>query len=301
MKIAIFNVGNAACSLLVCPNGNSFMIDCGCHSNQNPIDTIKRWKQPGGWLSGMKTYTSNTGTVFPLTMVGITHPDEDHIRNIERLHKEFPPFLIHRRYVETYPTELANKPDSTFSYYREQVCKNYRDFTFTEPNWAINITSFSIPMYWLQQPLFFPPTSIMNNSSHVYLVEYNGYRILYGGDMEEIGWDWLINFNPDFLTEIKKGIHTFVVSHHGHKSGYSPKLTSAMPKPAICILSKASETGEETDVCSSYSAMTSSALVTAVNPTSTVAYKKTLTTRNNGNILIDVGPLGQPNIYCEHF
>ena len=42
MKLIIFDVNNAACNIIVCPNGYGLMVDCGSHGDKEcPIDDIK--------------------------------------------------------------------------------------------------------------------------------------------------------------------------------------------------------------------------------------------------------------------
>jgi len=48
MKIIVFDVNNAACNIVVCPNGYALMIDCGSHKEKLcPVfqikNTYKKW------------------------------------------------------------------------------------------------------------------------------------------------------------------------------------------------------------------------------------------------------------------
>ena len=41
MKLIIFDVGNAFCSLVSSPNGYGLMVDCGSNEDkENPVDAI---------------------------------------------------------------------------------------------------------------------------------------------------------------------------------------------------------------------------------------------------------------------
>ena len=55
---------------------------------------------------------------------------------------------------------------------------------------------------------------------------------LFGGEMETAGWDVLLKKNENFKISAKD-IDFFVVSHHGHLSGFPEALYAAMGKKAI--------------------------------------------------------------------
>jgi hypothetical protein len=54
-------------------------------------------------------------------------------------------------------------------------------------------------------------------------------KFLFGGDMEAAGWEARLK-QPRFK-EAVKGVNFFIVSHHGHESGFSKALYAAMGKP----------------------------------------------------------------------
>ena len=68
--------------------------------------------------------------------------------------------------------------------------------------------------------------------------------------------------------------------------------------PKLSILSKGSETGEETDVDGRYSANSAGLSVTGLT-LKNIATKKTLTTRSNGSIYIQVNAFGAPTIWAD--
>ena len=299
MKIAIFDVSNGNCALAVCTNGNSIMFDCGSHEEKDcPVERINGFRMSGSWLAHMQNYITPIGISYPLTKLVISHPDTDHIKNIEKVHTKFTPYVLHRRYIEDFPVVVAEQEDDSYKYYKDKVDAIYRT-TVPSPVWNFIQKSYEIPMNILKTNELFGESKLKNNSSIIYLLEYNGFRILFGGDMEEVGWDWLIDNNHSgFKDELAKGIDFIVVSHHGHTSGYSQKLMDLIGSPKLAILSKGSETGDETDVDSRYSAQSEGFPVIGLSEKNTVN-KKTITTRSNGSIYIDVGVDGKPTVYAD--
>lgn len=299
MKIAIFDVSNGSCALAVCANGNSVMFDCGSHQEKDcPVERINALRIPGSWLSGMKNYQVN-GTSYPLTKLVISHPDLDHVKNIEKVHTKFTPYLLHRRYIEHFPVSVVHQDHESYAYYRDKVCATYRSSPTQIPVWGFSEHEYQIPMETLKDNPLFGDSKMKNNSSIVFLLQYGNFRILFGGDMETVGWDWMIDNNhTGFRDELSKGVDIFVASHHGHTSGYSQKLMNLIGSPKLAILSKGSETGTESDVDCRYSATSQGYPVQGLSMNNNVI-KKTLTTRSNGNIYIDVNSVGIPTVYAD--
>jgi hypothetical protein len=290
MKIIIYDVANASCALVVCPNGNSLMIDCGSHSEkQCPVDDILLRRKHGNWLSEMKDYKTNDGVSYPLTKLLISHPDLDHIDNSAKVKTSLTPYLLCRRYLSDFPSGIIDVSIDGVKTYKKEFCDVYTGNNPETPDWGFDKEMlFNIPMKILNSETVFEKSKIKNNSSYIKLLEYKNRRILFAGDMEEAGWEWLIKNNPNgFRDEISKGIDILIASHHGHVSGYSKKLFELMGAPQLSILSKGSEAGEDTDVSSSYSQNSSGLVVKFLNSGDSKR-KYTLTTRSNGKVYINV-------------
>ena len=290
LRIVIFDVGNGSCSLIVDQDGNSLMIDCGCHSEtMNPVDWIKQY-QENGWLQHME---SNQ-----LTKLIISHPDLDHIKNAKRIHKELEPRILLRRKLEYFPQELLATEDENFKEYKSNFCDNYTTAVSDRPNWKFRFQCYQIPLEKLYDEDVFARDKFKNNSSIVCTIKFGGKKILFGGDMEEVGWQWLIKHDGIFKEDITGGVAILVASHHGHKSGYSQELMNLMGGgPILSVLSKGSESGDS-DVDSRYSGQSIGWPIKKPK----LQYpeiRKSVTTRNDGNILFEVSWQGNLRVYTE--
>jgi hypothetical protein len=220
------------------------------------------------------------------------------IINIEKVHSKFTPYVLHRRYIEDFPHSVVHQEDDNYKYYKTNVCAKYRA-TVSSPTFAFNTKSYEIPMDILKTSPLFGESKLKNNSSIIYLLQYGGFRILFGGDLETVGWDWLIDNNyQGFKDELSKGIDVLVASHHGHTSGYSKKLMDLISAPKLSILSKQSESDQDTNVDSRYSINSTGLSVYGLSAKKHVN-KYTLTTRSNGNIYIDVDVKGIATIMAD--
>ena len=279
MRIIVFDVGNAACSVVTSPNGYGMMIDCGSHGEKSdPVDLVKSNTE---WL-GLNPYTTSSGENYPLGLLHITHPDEDHVRNSKNIKENLTPYLLHRTKSEEYPKD-ENIPDDYLTY----LDKRYRGSNGEKIDWGFEINrSFSIPMEILKSEDNFKG-KIKNNSSNLRYIKFNGISILFCGDIEEEGWNWLLNNDSTFVATISSGINVLIASHHGHKSGYSKALFDKIGNVDVVIHSKASEANiEGSDVSTQYSQHANGVYYKSLGNEGGVYEGKVLTTRSNGGIYI---------------
>ncbi len=280
MKIIIFDVGNAFCSIVRSPNGYGLMIDCGSNSGKdNPIDTIKSNSE---WL-GLKHFMKSTGVSYPLGLLHITHPDDDHVRNAVRIKNELEPYLLQRTRYEEFPDGNTINSD-----YKNKIDNQYRGSNPETIDWGfVENKTFSIPINVLNNDEQLSE-KFRNNSSIIRYISYNGVRILFTGDLETEGWQWLINNNKTFVDTVSKGVDIFIAPHHGHNSGFPKCLFDIIGNVKMIIHSKGSEANKEgTDVATQYSNYATGAM--SLNLNNNKYYSgKVYTTRSNGNIFIEI-------------
>ena len=95
---------------------------------------------------------------------------------------------------------------------------------------------------------------------------YNGVKVLFTGDLESAGWEWLIAHDQDFVQTIKYGVDILIAPHHGHKSGFPKALFDVIGNVKMVIHSKDSEAGKDgTDVATQYSNYACGAVYNVIN------------------------------------
>ena len=226
------------------------MIDCGSSAEkQNPVESIKNFSIGNSELLKSKPYVTSKGKSYPLALLHITHPDDDHVRNSERVYNELTPYLLCRNYTELYDdSALINKD------YVKNLDKKYRGDNPEIIDWGFEESkTFSIPIDTVKSDPKLK-SKVRNNSSIIRYIKYNNVRILFAGDLETVGWEWLANNNMNFRTLMKNGLDVLVAPHHGHDSGFPKALFDLTGNVRTIILSKDSEaTKEGTDVYTGYS------------------------------------------------
>jgi len=280
MKIIVFDVGNAACSIISSPNNFGLMMDCGSNSEGlNPVDLCIQNKE---WL-GLKSFVTSKGIEYKIGLLHITHPDDDHVRNAKRIKDELTPYLLRKREYEEFPDNETINQD-----YVKYIDKVYRGKDPEIINWGFDANEiFQIPMDKIKSDELLSK-KIRNNSSILRYIEYKGIKILYPGDLEKEGWDWLIKNNTSFVSTIRKGINILIAPHHGHKSGFPASLFEIVDKVDLVIHSKGSEGNiDGTDVSTQYSEKANGVIYKNLN--NGFRYKgNVLTTRSNGSIYIQI-------------
>ena len=166
------------------------MIDCGTHpERRNPIDVINDLKKPGQFLDHMVDFSPYGKKSYPLTLLSISHPDEDHIRNVDQICSRLPPALLHRRRLESFPTQSISNGDKLTSY-KKLLCDQYRGDSANQsykPQWAFTRSVFQIPMDVVTSDPEFAFGKVTNTSSIILLLEHDVLKVLFGGDLETVG------------------------------------------------------------------------------------------------------------------
>lgn len=279
MKVIIFDVGNASSALVVSPNGYGMMIDCGCNSEKtNPIETINRNQE---WLN-LKPFVDSNGNSYPLALLHITHPDDDHVRNAERVKKELNPFSLRRTKGIEFPNSEGIHVD-----YKKMFDTAYNTYTTETIDWGLDINEiFQIP---IEEVKLNPSLNgaINNNSSILRYIKHNGVSILFSGDLEKEGWEWLTENDKNFKEIIQKnGVDILISAHHGHKSGFSTDFFNIAKDVKCVIHSKTKENSQySSDVSGSYSDRCSGIIYRSLE-NKKYYNGRVLTTRSNGNIYI---------------
>lgn len=134
--------------------------------------------------------------------------------------------------------------------------------------------------------------SAVNNCSIVTIASFVGTKytpkFLFGGDMEEAGWNELLATRQDFRAAVS-GTWFNCVSHHGHSSGFSTKLYDATGKPCLNLIS-VRHNDESRDGRYSADEFSGGWPISGEQ-------RKMLSTTCDGSVFIDVDSEGLPNVH----
>ena len=284
MFISIFDVGNASCNYICSPNKYAMMIDCGSSTEKpNPVDLIKNFNRSSCELVRSRPYVTSKGSSYPLALLHVTHPDDDHVRNSGRVYNELTPYLLCRNYTEKYDDSASINKD-----YVKNLDKKYRGDNPETVEWGFDENrTFSIPIDIVKSDPRLN-SKVRNNSSIIRYIKYNNVKILFAGDLETAGWEWLAKNNKYFQTLMSNGLDVLIAPHHGHSSGFPKALFDLTGNVKTIILSKDSEaTKEGTDVYTGYSHYANGVQYINIEDKQ-IYWGKVLTTRSNGTIYLFV-------------
>lgn len=177
------------------------MIDCGSSNEKpNPVDIIKNFNAGNCEPFKSKPFVTSLGKAYPLALLHITHPDDDHVRNSERIYNELTPYLLQRIYTEQY-----DDSDSINKDYVENLDKGYRGNNPERIDWGFeNNITFHIPIETVKSDSQLR-SKIRNNSSIIRYIKYNNVKFLFAGDLETAGWEWLAEHDSRFSSLMKMG------------------------------------------------------------------------------------------------
>lgn len=293
LDIIIFDVEHGNCSFVQTPGGETMMLDCGDTADFSPAGFI---------------YYKDWVNEDRLEKLVISHPDEDHISDIERTLRLLKPKRYHHPGItsQQIETHLKPKPKTPLAHYHK-------------------IASFpSVPQYVFKdiEVAHFGTKEIKfddygkldtNHLSVVTFIRYNSVVICFPGDITNDGLLTLAKGTrgKEFISWIK-ATNIFVAPHHGRVSEeerHEKTNLSIMLKhmqPDIVIISDKCIEGqnENTAATSYYENYVQSGLIFGQG-TQLQKTRKALTTRSDNVIHIQIPhPLmgiGTYSIQCNAF
>jgi beta-lactamase superfamily II metal-dependent hydrolase len=278
VRIILFDVEHGFCAFIRTPNGHTILIDCGRGPNFSPTEYLLRNER-----------------CVPLSKLIVSHAHEDHIEDFPRVSARLNPSILLAHNLN-WDFVKAQSGASTFESLDAYIAGKDAKFNggwVPDPNYGMYVESFALEPKRAQK-ISGSINSAMNNCSFVTVASFAGTKyapkFLFGGDMEEAGWNELLATNPAFR-EAVRGTWFYFPSHHGHASGFSTKLYDAMGKPVLNLIS-VRRNDESRD--SRYSADDFSSGWPLGGET-----RKMLSTTCDGSIFIDVDPEGLPNVYTR--
>lgn len=274
LKVIVFNVERGFCSFIRSPNNYGLLIDCGSSSGFSPIKYIIENETPH-----VERFNGRYIAYFV-----VSHPHDDHISDIRRLIDVRPAVI----YGRTYDWNEIKDPEHRFEYENLDIYSRWKTGLSTyggsSIDWGMEIWENGLSVSEAKQ-LNSDRQAFANNSSIVLMLEYREWKIFFPGDLMTEGWEELLR-RSDFRNALQ-GTDFFVASHHGHRSGFNPRIFEVMGKPYLNIVSE--KPGEE--VCDAYSQAEHAKGVEFDGQT-----RRMLTTRRDSSIVIEIPDDGSPTI-----
>lgn len=265
VEVDIWDVKHGVCIHLVTPNKKHVLIDCGYSSYFSP-----------------SIYLNEDLRIKKLDYLVISHPHEDHIRDVENVNLLFDVKVLQRN-KKIDLEQLKEENEDVEKPPNDKRLEAYFDlnkrFTKTidwendpeNPKWGTGCTirTFNNNDKDLE----------INDQSVAVFIDFGNERILYGADIKEKGWQELIK-NSKFK-EYVKNTTIYIAAHHGNKSGYSSELFELF-RPNLTIISAGRY--RDYDGTSLYDAITNGMTINSQKNGEDT--RKVISTRNDGNIKI---------------
>ncbi|MCB9929052.1 MAG: hypothetical protein H6844_06530 [Alphaproteobacteria bacterium] len=276
MRLTIFDVEHGACALVQSNNSDCIaLIDCGINSTT-------------GWTPG--EYIQNILGKNTIDYLFITNADQDHYANLSSLRQKI--------YIRTFTKNPSLNADA-FERIKRQVGPMSADAlayqallnSHTHPV----TTSFNDGMGGITAKTFYnsyPKFSDTNNLSLVTFINYNGFQILFPGDLERPGWLEMLA-NPEFRQELQNTT-ILVASHHGRQNGYCDELFSGWSPQAVVVSDK--PIVHNTQNVPQYQNCISG---DGINVYGQNRRRRVLTTRKDGAITFTVNASGNYNVHTN--
>jgi beta-lactamase superfamily II metal-dependent hydrolase len=264
MELRIFDVEHGQCSYAITSTNRHILIDAGHNSTTN-------WRP--------STYLPLQG-VSHIDQLIITNFDEDHASDLHN--------VISRMTVGT----LVKNPSVTAEELRQlkeiggigrgidALADMMARYTAPVTN-TIDYGDFKLRHFWNRYPNEFDDE---NNLSLVSIIESNGVRICYPGDMEVAGWENLLN-QKSFREAIGE-VDILIASHHGRRNGCSERLFRETGlNPVFVVISDSGPEFATQETVAWYRQRCRGFHLNGEN-------RRVLTTRRDGRIRILTGPHG---------
>jgi len=222
-RIWVFDVEHGFAAFMRVPSGATMMIDCGRADDFSPALYIREYE--------LNQFEQQAG--YPITKLVVTHPHDDHIEDIATVIKYLQPNVIKRRRYDW--EEVESESGGDYENLRKWAAFQAGYTKTADPiDWGgLDITHWGLS---IEQAKELDEAKFINNSSIITIVDANGYKIVFPGDIEKDGWQELLGRDQDLCVALE-GANIFVTSHHGHSSGYAPEVYDVMGKPDLNLSS----------------------------------------------------------------
>lgn len=205
LAVHFIDVGEGDCIFIALPSGKNMLIDTG---------------SPSGGPKAVQ-YLKSMG-IKKIDYLILTHPHDDHIGGIFSIMSEF-------EVINFYDNGFGNFKSDIYRDYIKLVRKDLSKYNILQAGESFLFSNIRIEVL---NPLL-PPTGNLNNDSIVLRLIYGDIKILFSGDLGQLGEHRLLNLGTELTGQILKA------GHHGENNTSSDDfLKSVKPETAIISVSR---------------------------------------------------------------
>jgi hypothetical protein len=284
----IYNVKLGQC-IGVLPHAQkeyAMMIDCGHDDDFHPIDDF------GKYLPEADSKPSRP----VLQTLTLTNYDHDHFSGLPNLHKsaQIISVLLPKnlsmaeiRDLKQESTEALN----TLEHFRTNFNSGLTDYS---PPFTYRLFSLT------QNELIKAGIPIeTNHLSQMVFVEYGETTFCIPGDMENRSWELMLSKSN--VQEWLQKTNILIAPHHGRENGYHKEIFKYCKPDCIILSDKPIVHETQKDMTALYASHVNGNGITYTPASGKVTLRKTLTTRNDGHILVTVPLTGTPIFEAHTF
>lgn len=246
MKAHFLSVGDGDCTIIELPDNNIMVVDL-CNARLRPEAASTEFENPIIYLSRL----TSSSSIFRYVQ---THPEMDHMDGLADLLRRF-------SIINFWDTKNTRKKPSVFSYgFREEDWNKYQELRQSESvryylrsTTGIGLTGGTFPynIYVINPSSDLVKEANQNEDwnllSYVILIEYEGFKLLLGGDASDSAWQNIYDYaeNDSTAKKLLTNITVFKASHHGRNSSYCGVDMLNLMNPQKIVISKGSVPGEQ--------------------------------------------------------
>lgn len=271
VEMIFFDVKRGNSTYIKTPNGKHIVVDLGTGSLRNNDETFSPL-----------LHLQSKCNVQQLDYVVITHPHKDHIADINNFVELVPKVICHTYNLtrEEIINDTISNLDMPF-YERYLAIGAYYELNFDEsPINPANFGDLKINTIHFKDC----PRSDINNHSLITVFEYANIKVIITGDNGTTGLKGLIR-NPRFVEAVKNS-DILLAPYHGREAGFCKEFVEIV-NPRVTVISD-SRFRKKTSKEDWYAEKSRGWKVHKKDGT-TEEYKKTLSTYNDGIIVVSFG------------
>jgi len=272
IKIVVFNVG-AGQSILIYPNDqtdHACLIDCGGEDGGfSPVEFLVS-----------KNLLPRDGNGKPkLGNLTITNYDHDHFSWLPDLRKKTE-IWTSRLPKNISSAELKSHKDEV-TYALEHICYMKDTYTGTAEDFK---PVYTMNTYHLEQSDLDGDLNT-NHLSQMVFIEFGSSKICVAGDLEKPAWEKILK-KPEVRDHLNK-VNVLIAPHHGRENGYHEAIFQYCSPEVIVISDKDIVHDTQNGMAQLYSSHVRGGGINFNG-----SWRKVLTTRSDGHILIEFEPNG---------